>query len=227
MTRFPVRRIKHGYYTPEYKPVTFAPDIHAMYDYRLKLKTAGEQGEKIIKLALANLYGKFAQNKGVAYYQCRSWAGWITSLVRRLMLEACEGIEDRIISFNQDAIHYLDSAELKPSVAIGTQLGGWKACQYEQGLYIAPGIYELTNHTEDVKAASRGASLQLDFARLATDLSDRGVTELQRQFFVGWAMARSQPIRYGGLSFEIVEILFNPPQSRLEIIPHCLIEHRE
>lgn len=194
LTRFPgCADVKFGYYTPEYKPVAFADDVRAMYSYRLKLKEKGDKGEKIVKLALSNLYGKFAQNKGVAYYQCRAWAGWITSLVRRLMLEAVSGIEDQVISFNQDAIHITGK---DCEVLAGSALGQWKFCHYSQGLYLAPGIYELSGENDQLKSASRGSNLGLDFAKIAGDLSDRGVSELQRQFFVGWQMARTQPLKY-------------------------------
>lgn len=185
--------IRRGYHTPEYRQVSFAGDVKQMYIYRQELKAKGDKSEKIIKLALSNLYGKFAQNKGVAYYQCRAWAGWITSFVRRLMLEAVCGIEDRVISFNQDAVHVTGTDCV---VEIGTALGSWKRHHYAEGIYVAPGIYNLTEKAGAVKQASRGSNLQLDFAKIATDLSRQQVAQLSRQFFVGWQMARANPIRY-------------------------------
>jgi hypothetical protein len=185
--------VQWGYVTPNYKQVTFAAEIQKMYDYRCVLKKKGDNAEKVIKLALANLYGKFAQNKGSAFYQCRAWAGWITSLVRRLMLEAVTGNEDRTICFCQDAIH-LAGAEAKAQVGDG--LGEWKRDQFAQGLYVAPGFYILSGGEDRIKRASRGANSGLDFAKIATDLSNRQVSELSRQFFVGWQMARQAPVRY-------------------------------
>lgn len=197
--------VRWGFFTPEYKAVTFAGDVREMYGYRQGLKEAGDKGEKIIKLALSNLYGKFAQNKGVAYYQCRAWAGWITSFVRRLMLDAITGIEDSVICFCQDAIH---TTGADSQVPVGPALGEWKRKTYSSGLYIAPGIYDLQVGNAQAKSASRGSNLGLDFVKLASDLSDRQWSELQRQFFVGWQMARQNPIKYGPeyLS-EVVETL--------------------
>jgi hypothetical protein len=185
--------VRHGYVASEYKPVKFAADIQSMYQFRNELKAIGDPGERIVKLALSNLYGKFAQNAGRAHYQCRAWAGWITSLVRRLLVEAVRGLESSVICFAQDAIHL---AGIDCPVSLGNGLGQWKRAQFQRGLYVAPGIYDLSGEVDSSRQASRGASLQLDFARIASDLSERQVAELSRCFFVGWALARQKPLEY-------------------------------
>lgn len=181
--------VKWGYAAP-YKQVTFAEDVHALYDYRGSLKDAGDAGESIIKLSLANLYGKFSQNTGKAHFQCRAWAGWITSLIRRLLLEAVTGIEDKVICFCQDAVHMTGAS---CAVELGTGLGQWKTERYAQGMYTAPGLYTLD---EAAKEASRGINLGLDWDRIATDLSERQVAELERSFFVGYRLSRLQAAKY-------------------------------
>lgn len=188
--------VKWGYTCQDYQPVTFAGDIQAMYDYRMILKERGDKGEKIIKLALSNLYGKFAQNTGSAYYQCRAWAGWITSFIRRLLLEAVTGVESSVICFAQDAIHLQGSESNMAVTCLGGGLGQYKQSRYAQGLYLSPGIYELTDQREQAKAASRGSNLELNFERIATELSDRQCSELSRAFFVGWQLARQAPVKY-------------------------------
>lgn len=198
--RFPdCFRVKWGYQVEDYQPVKFAPQVHKMYDYRNQLKAEGDAGQKIIKLALSNLYGKFAQNAGGAYYQCRAWAGWITSLIRRMLLEAVTGVEDQVICFCQDAVHF---AGVVPALAmpLGIGLGEWKRETYKTGLYVSPGIYNLLteNHAEAVpdKVANRGVNHGIDFARLGRELSDHQVSELTRSFFVGWQLARQAPVKY-------------------------------
>lgn len=189
-------RVKWGYVCKDYKPVTFAGDIQALYDYRMVLKERGDKGEKIIKLALSNLYGKFAQNTGTAYYQCRAWAGWITSFIRRLLLEAVTGRESAVVCFAQDAIHLSGLDAQVPESLLGAGLGQYKRDQYAEGLYLSPGIYKLSYQGEQSKSASRGSNLELDFARIATELSDRQVSELSRAFFVGWQLSRHNPLKY-------------------------------
>jgi len=185
--------VKWGYVGP-YDQVRFAPDVESLYNYRMQLRDAGDKGEKIIKLALANLYGKFAQNVGSAHFQCRAWAGWITSLIRRLLLEAVTGIEDHVISFNQDAIHVQG---VTAQVPIGNGLGEWKTERYAQGFYTAPGLYDLTAHASGkAKTASRGATGMIDWQRIAGELSDRQCSLVSRSFFVGWQLARANPIAY-------------------------------
>lgn len=188
--------IKWGYVCEDYQPVTFAGSIQEMYDYRLVLKEKGDKGEKIIKLALSNLYGKFAQNTGTAYYQSRAWAGWITSFIRRLLLEAVTGVESHVVCFAQDAIHLEKASANVAATAIGDGLGQYKLNQYAQGLYLSPGIYELGARSDQVKSASRGSNQELDYVRIATELSDRQCSELQRAFFVGWQLARQAPLKY-------------------------------
>lgn len=188
--------VKWGYVCQDYQPVTFAGNIQETYDYRMLLKARGDKGEKIIKLALSNLYGKFAQNTGTAYYQCRAWAGWITSLVRRLLLEAVTRVEPSVICFAQDAIHLTGCDASLNGSAIGDGLGQYKRAQHAQGLYLSPGIYELTDLHVPLKSASRGSNLELDFVRIATELSDRQSSELTRAFFVGWQLARQAPLKY-------------------------------
>lgn len=189
-------RVRWGYIAKDYDPVTFAGDIEAMYNYRLELKQAGDRHEKIIKLSLSNLYGKFAQNSGTAYYQCRAWAGWITSFVRRLLLEAVTGIEDCVVCFAQDAVHLQATNANICESRISDSLGHYKRQQYASGFYVAPGIYQLSETLQPSKSASRGANLELDFERIASDLSSRGVTELTREFFVGWQLLRKAPLKY-------------------------------
>lgn len=202
-------QIRWGYTTKEYKQVSFAPQIQRMYDYRQRLREQGNKGETFIKLALSNLYGKFSQNAGRAYYQCRSWAGWITSLIRRLLLEAVTGLEAQVVCFSQDAVHFQG---VESPVLLGTGLGQWKRSVYDRGLYLAPGIYDLSAksdpslvETASDKSASRGVNLQLDFQRLAGELSEHQVTELCRSFFVGWSLSQHQWARYGTSYLQEIE----------------------
>lgn len=203
--------VKWGY-VGSYEQVSFAPKVYDLYDYRMQLKEAGDYSEGVIKLALANLYGKFAQNTGSAHFQCRAWAGWITSLVRRLMLEAVTGIEDRVISFNQDAVH-LTGAEAA-GITIGTGLGQWKRQEFAEGFYIAPGFQYLYSKAE-AKSATRGINLSVDWWRAAVDLSERHVAALERSFFVGWNLAQTSPHAYGDKYLQEVREAFDIVPTRL------------
>lgn len=201
--------VKWGYVGP-YEQISFASKVDKLYEYRMKLKADGDYGESVIKLALANLYGKFAQNTGSAHFQCRAWAGWITSLVRRLLLEAVTGVEDQVVCFCQDAVH-VTGADL--NVDIGTGLGQWKAARYAEGFYAAPGLYDLRETAgATAKQATRGVNLDLDWQRIAGELSARQSVELERSFFVGWQLAQANPVVYGSRYLSEV-------QESLSLIP--------
>lgn len=208
-------RVFWGYVGPEHQPVTFAQAIRDMYTYRNELKARDDAGESIIKLALSNLYGKFAQNSGSAHFQCRAWAGWITSFIRRLLLEAVTGLEDRVICFCQDAVHLQG---VNASMPIGDGLGEWKTKQFASGLYLSPGIYDLYEsniNDSEHKIATRGSNCILDFERIAKDLSERQVAELARTFFVGWTLSRQMPGKFGGHYLKDIE-------EKLSLIPSRL-----
>ncbi len=201
--------VKWGYVGP-YNQVDFAGNVEGLYNYRQELQRAGDKGESIVKLALSNLYGKFAQNVGSAHFQCRAWAGWITSLIRRLLLEAVTGIEDSVICFSQDAIHLQG---VTANVSIGDGLGEWKEQRFAQGFYTAPGLYDLTGYPDvPGKSASRGANLGIDWLKISNALSDRQCAELSRSFFVGWQLARAAPVAYESQYLSEV-------QESLDLIP--------
>lgn len=210
--------VQWGYVcSEEYRPVQFANAVEEVYDYRNRLKAAGEPGENIVRLALANLYGKFSQNTGNAYFQCRAWAGWITSLVRRLLLEAVTGIEDKVICFCQDAVHFTQLQDVPKTIGLGDGLGEWKRKEFASGLYISPGIYTLQRYDQSRKNATRGSnSSMLDFNRIASDLSARQVSELTRLFFVGWKLSQQESVRYGRSYLQEVEESLSLVPSRLQ-----------
>lgn len=191
--RFPdCIRVREGY-VMSYKRVTFGPEIEKLYQMRLELQRAGDPAEFVVKILLASLYGKFAQRVGKARYHCKAWAGWITSFVRAQMLEACAGHERDVICFMQDAIH----SRAPLPLPLTTDLGGWKRSQYDAGFYVASGIYELQGQKS--KTATRGFDAsRVDFEKVAHDLNAYGEAVLEREFFVGWRLAREPRSPYYG-----------------------------
>ncbi len=134
--------------------------------------------------------------------------------MRRLLLEAVTGFEDKVICFCQDAIHL---ASASANLTIGEGLGEWKQQRFASGLYVSPGIYTLHEYDEQLqpKIAARGSNLNLNFERIAAELSERQVSAIERSFFVGYVLSRQQMVRYGKTYLKEVE-------ERLDLIPSRL-----
>src|SRR6185436_6275542 len=105
--------------------------------------------------------------------------------------------------FSQDAVHL---AGVDAKIEIGSELGQWKAARFAEGLYTAPGFYDLRdNLSQTVKSASRGVNLGLDWQRITDELSARQCAALTRSFYVGWQLAQANPGAYGARYLSEVE----------------------
>lgn len=177
--------VSEGYTLP-YSRVSFGTAIEELYNHRQALRAAGEPGEKLFKLVLASIYGKFAQTTGLARYRSTAWAGWITSFVRATLLEAVAGQEQDVIYFADDALHMKEP--LNFPIRVGSGLGEWKAEVHERSTYLQGGVYEHSGG----KTATRGYDC-LDFKQATLDLSRGLPAQAGREYIVGWRL--SQQIR--------------------------------
>lgn len=186
-------KVHFGYIQP-YKRVRFGPNIEQLYAARMTLQEENDPVEKILKLVLTSIYGKFAQTIGRASYHFLPWAGWITSYVRAMLLQAIAGHEQSVIAFAQDAVH--TNAPL--NLPISREFGAWKLSTYAKGLYLENGIYELYDaHGNVVKRAQRGFQV-IDFSNALMQLQERFYVKASREYFVGWRLARNHPAKFGG-----------------------------
>lgn len=185
-------KVHFGYIQP-YKRVRFGANIEQLYDARLRLQAEGDPVEKILKLVIASFYGKFSQTIGRASYHFLPWAGWITSYVRAMLLQAIAGNEEKVVAFAQDAIHTNAPLDLPLSNA----LGAWKLKTYAKGLYLENGIYELYDAEGNVvKRAQRGFQV-VNFASALSELQERFYIKASREYFVGWRLVRNHPAKFG------------------------------
>lgn len=193
ITQYPDSVKVHFGYIQPYKRVRFGENIEQLYDARVKLQAENDPVEKILKLVLTSIYGKFAQTIGRASYHFLPWAGWITSYVRAMLLQAIAGREHSVIAFAQDAIHTNAPLDLR----ISNEFGAWKVSEFAKGLYLENGIYELYDaHGNVVKRAQRGFQV-IDFANAVSQLQEHFYIRASREYFVGWRLARNHPAKFG------------------------------
>lgn len=204
--------VKYGYYL-DYVPAPFTKSIRWLYDLRLELKANNNPLENVIKLALATIYGKFCQHNGKGYYYNLFYAGYITSFVRAMLMQATRGVENETVSFQTDAIH--TTATLP--VTVNDQLGEYKQSNYQYGIYLDNGIYGLFNNDVRVKTKSRGIR-NFDFDKALQEFASKSNFEAVMEFFVGHNLYTANLLRSGEyLKLETVEKKISPLETTVRL----------
>lgn len=201
-------KVSYGFVQP-YRRVTFEKELRSLYDWRCTLQDAGDPFEKVVKLLIASVYGKFAQRVGEATYHSSAWAGWITSYVRAMLTRACEGNEANVICFMQDAIHTLEPL---PAVSLSNSFGDWKASEWDSGVYLSSGVYALQKPGL-TKFATRGFQV-VDFEGAIKELTATRGMNANREFVVGWRLAQYLTLKYGSSYLEKVSERFRLVPAR-------------
>lgn len=128
---------------PNCKPLAW---VRKVYDLRNQWKKEGIAAEKVLKLSLNSLYGKFAQ--GIGYkpshwskrdyaprWQSYFWAGEITARTRARMLEAANKCQQPIMIATDGLFCVKDC----PSESF--DLGGWEVSSYDSLFVARAGVY--------------------------------------------------------------------------------------
>jgi hypothetical protein len=204
-------QVDYGFYLP-YEKADFTKSIADLYDLRLELQLQGHPLEKVLKLALAAIYGKFCQRDGRAYYYNLFYAGFITSFTRSKMLEAVKGYERTIICFLTDAIH--TSANLP--VICTDKLGDWKKSEYTKAQYLDAGIYRLYDSCGNLVKEKTKGFRTFDFEKALTEFQDSKSYTAFAEYFVGHNLHSFMPMRYRNyLDLQAEEKQASPLESKM------------
>jgi hypothetical protein len=171
--------IKHGFALP-YEQAPFAFEIAYLYDLRKQLQDRKHPLEKVLKLALASLYGKFAQHQGKGHFYNPFYAGFITSFTRAQLLHAVKGYEHETIAFQTDAIH----TQVNLPLPVSGDLGQYKLNEYDNVQYIDNGVYQAMRNKSIVKRKTRGFRT-FDFAKAITEIASKQTYTGLAEFFIG------------------------------------------
>lgn len=214
--------VGQGYFV-EYERAPFTEVVEKIYELRRALQTINHPLEKILKLSLASIYGKFCQAQGKGFFYNRFYAGWITSATRRQLLEATRGHESKVICFLTDAIH--TSAPLP--VPCSKELGEYKESKYVRGEYIDNGIYRLTSANGEVKEATRGFRL-FDFDLALDQLNAMYSYDGESEMFIGHNLHTLSPVSYHDyLKMRVETKRTNPLQVSTRKFDNVLTNLRE
>lgn len=144
--------IKYGF-VYDYDETPFDAEINRLYDLRLELQANKNPLEKILKLSLSGIYGKFCQANGKGHYYNLSYAGFVTSFTRAQLLNATRVAAANTISFQTDAIH---STEFLP-IPVSDEIGEYKLSEYAKVIYLDNGVYQCYDQNGAiVKTKTRG-----------------------------------------------------------------------
>jgi hypothetical protein len=169
----------------------FTNGIIELYELRKRLQLESNPLEKVIKLGLACIYGKFCQRQGKGHFVNLFYAGFITSVTRMQLLDAVRGQEHKTICFLTDAIH--TTANLK--VPISNELGEYKKTEARKAFYLDAGIYRYETYDGEVKEASRGFR-EFDFDLNLKEIASKRTYTALVEFFVGHNLYSFLPIEY-------------------------------
>lgn len=204
-------KINDGFVLP-YVKAPFTEAIRDIYNLRLKLKQENNPLEKVLKLALVSIYGKFCQNLGGSFYFNRFYAGFITSFTRRKILEAIYNNNNSIISILTDAVHSTSPL----SVTVSDQIGDFSAKEYVRGEYIDAGIYRLTDTNKKIVNARQGFSA-IDFDAEVQSVIQGHKYSGQFNYFIGHNLHVRKPTFYNNylqIKSDLHEVKLNEKSIR-------------
>lgn len=151
---FSIKAVEGFKWVPDcdHSPMGFVPELYA---YRRQLKEQGGAGEKMLKLALNSLYGKFAQTAGgerrIPPYHNLAYAGYITSATRAKLYLAAQLAGTGLVALATDAVFSTRELPIEHSV----QLGQWDKAVYDSISTVQSGVYWLGTRAYN-PSASRG-----------------------------------------------------------------------
>lgn len=171
----------NGGFIIDYQQADFAKGIETLYQLRLELQRQNNPLEKIIKLALASLYGKFCQRQGRAFYYNLFYAGFITSFTRARLLEVTQGKEKNVITFQTDAVH----TDKPLGISTNNNLGEYRQTVYNSVTYLDNGVYRaLDSFGNIIKEKTRGIR-SFEFEKALQQIKQQQTYTALIDFFVG------------------------------------------
>jgi hypothetical protein len=227
------------------QPFAFVPEVYAE---RARLKAAGDEAQKALKLGLNSVYGKLAQGYGRQLangavlpppYQSYMWAGEITARTRARVLTAAHGATD-VMMISTDGVF----ARRFDRQHRGTQqpaLGSWEPGELTNLFCAMAGVYHAVERdsSKEIRKSRGFFARDIDYndLRRVWELDGtRGQLPYTSRRFIGArvALARNRPELWRKWVDERRSINLAPDPSRKSFMseyqpgddqPFPLIEH--
>ena len=171
----------------DHSPMGFVPEL---YEYRRQLKEKGGAGEKMLKLALNSLYGKFAQTAGgekrIPPYHNLAYAGYITSATRAKLYSAALLAGKGLVALATDAVFSTRKLPIDSSV----QLGQWSLDTYDSITTVQSGVYWLGSKAFNPSASRGFGRKNLTLDQVLTAWKARApYVRINQRAFIGMGLA--------------------------------------
>lgn len=195
-------------------PLAFIRDV-----FRSRQQVKGQPVEKLIKWALAAIWGRAAQHAGwnrrtnqpPPGFQIE-WAGWATSYIRAEVFKVAANVGRRggLISIDADGI--ISNIPFPKSLQSGSGLGDWRFSTHSGILYVGNGIYWLRDNDgnwEEPKFRGTPKELRRDISTI-WEMLESGETTLHlvRTSFVGYGQIRIRGLadwrRWVSIPYDVV-----------------------
>ena len=194
------------------RDIGLATVLKTMYQYRWWSRQTHEPGRRLMKLALAAVWGKFAQRRSAnddgdepGFFYCQPWAGWITSCVRAAILKAVQGNENAVIAIATDGI--VTNREL-PQLRISDDLGAWSVERYSSGTFLLPGLFRLVaedGHTE-IERTRGFERAAMQWEPLLDQLEKSGEGRVWTTRFIGHLLPDLYPEKFGEFRLRFMNV---------------------
>lgn len=178
--------------------------IEEIYLKRLELKKNNDLSQIAYKLALNSLYGKLAQQTGLAEFSIINYASLITSITRSKILEAIfeNNAFNSVIQISTDGIFVKKKFN---NINTGENLGQWTEEKYRKGIILGSGVYGLYDKKEVF--ALRGLAVSKEnFESIYKVLLKKRSASITYSAFVGHKLALAQKEVHGKHRLKFTEI---------------------
>lgn len=154
------------------RPFAFVPGV---FRERARLKAAGDEAQKALKLGLNSVYGKLAQGYGRTLangatmpppYQSYMWAGEITARTRARVLEAAHGARTPMM-ISTDGV-FAESFDYRHRGTSAAVLGSWEAGEMTDLFCAMAGVYHARERdsNQEIRKSRGFFARDVDYAEL-------------------------------------------------------------
>lgn len=151
--------------------------VQKLYSDRMQYKKSDQMMQKTLKIILNGMYGKFIQRVDGKIGNTFNpiYASRITASCRKQIWDAVKDHQDQVIGIQTDSCIMTNELDLE----ISNNLGDWSRSEYNEGLFLISGIYELNG--EKKKTKIRGFDSKLLLKELLLKNKDKDVIEVRKE----------------------------------------------
>jgi len=149
----------------------FREYVQKLYRDKSKYKNKDEMMYEAVKKVLNGFYGKNIQRSGGKVGNCFNpiYAALITASCRNQIWNAVKDHQKEVIGIQTDSCMMISPIDLE----VSDELGGWELKEYNEGIFLLSGIYEMSGEKKKTKIRGYDTKMELKDLLLKYPNSDR------------------------------------------------------